>query len=214
MKRFGFLIVLALLASAGSASAGTSAAVTSTVAAPAASLGATDVVKNFYAELLDVMKQGDKLGFSGRYKKLDPVLQQTFNLPLMTKLVSGLGWNNASPDEQAKLTKAFSDFSVANYASRFAKYDGEQFNVAGEKPAPGGKIVETTIKPKDSDAVTLNYLMRQDDSGAWRIVDVFTAGTISELATRRAEFSSVIQHDGINALVNSLDQKSKQMGPT
>ncbi|WP_436449121.1 hypothetical protein [Enterococcus faecium] len=46
------------------------------------------------------------------------------------------------------------------------------------------------------------------------MLDVFTAGAISELATRRSEFSSVIQHDGLSALVNALGEKSKQMGPT
>jgi hypothetical protein len=43
---------------------------------------------------------------------------------------------------------------------------------------------------------------------------VFLDGAISELATRRAEFSAVIKRDGIAALVNSLGEKSKQMGPS
>jgi phospholipid transport system substrate-binding protein len=182
--------------------------------APAKSAQASDVVKIFYAQLTDVMKQGDQLGFAGRYKKLDPVLHKAFNLPLMTRFAVGLVWNDTSPAEQQQITTAFSSFSVATYASRFARYDGEQFSVTGEKPVPDGKIVETTLKPKTGDAVALNYLMRQDEQGNWRIVDVFLNGAISELATRRAEFSSVIKRDGIGALVNSLDAKSKQMGPT
>jgi phospholipid transport system substrate-binding protein len=56
--------------------------------------------------------------------------------------------------------------------------------------------------------------MKQDDDGKLRIVDVFLNGTISELATRRAEFFSIVQRDGISALVNSLSEKSRQMGPT
>ncbi len=182
--------------------------------AVAAPKSASDVIKNFYAQLVDVMKQGQQLGFSGRYKKLDPAVEQAYNMPLMTKLAVGLGWNNATPAEQQQLTKAFTQFSVANYASRFTAYNGEQFSVTGEDQTDGGKIVRTTLKPQTADAVALNYLMKQDDTGNWRIVDVFINGTISELATRRAEFSSVIQNDGIDALVNSLDNKSKAMGPT
>ena len=173
-----------------------------------------DVIKSFYAELMDSMKQGDKLGYAGRFKKLDPAVQAAFNLPLMARFSVGMVWSKATPEEQQQITSAFSNFSVATYASRFAKYDGEQFNVLGEKQTVSGRIVETTLKPKDSDAVALNYLMRQDEKGAWRIVDIFTAGAISELATRRAEFSSVIKRDGINALVNTLGEKSKQMDPT
>ncbi len=96
----------------------------------------------------------------------------------------------------------------------FASYDGEQFKVVSEKPTAGGVIVETQLQPKDGDAVSLNYLVRKDDKGTWRIVDVFLNGTISELATRRSEFGAIVQHDGIAALVNSLGDKTKQMGPS
>ena len=183
-------------------------------ATPVAGHAASDVVKNFYAQLMSVMKQGDKLGFAGRDKKLEPVVQQTFNMPLMTRFAVGAIWSQATPAEQDQIIKAFSEFSAATYASQFASYNGEQFNVGAEKPTSGGTIVETTLKPKDGDAVVLNYLMKQDDKGVWRIVDVFMNGTISQLATRRAEFSAVIKRDGIGALVNALDEKSKSMGPT
>ncbi len=179
-----------------------------------ADTSAETVVRNFYTQLTATMKQGDQLGFAGRYKKLDPVVRSSFNLPFMTRAAVGLSWNDASLQEQTELVSAFSEFSVASYASRFTTYDGEQFTVLDEKPTTGGVIVETTLKPKTGDLVTLNYLMRPDDKGEYRIVDIYINGTISELATRRAEFSSIARRDGITALVNSLDQKSKEMGPS
>jgi len=54
--------------------------------------------------------------------------------------------------------------------------------------------------------------MRKDEKGTYRIVDVFLNGMVSELATRRSEFSSILRRDGIPALVNSLEEKAKQMG--
>ena len=182
--------------------------------APSREVGPSEVVKTFYAQLVDVMKQGDRLGFEGRYKRLDPVLRQTFNLPLMAKFAVGLGWSSATPAERERITAAFAQFSIATWANRFAAYDGEQFSVTGENSAAAGKLVETTIRPKAGEAVALSYLMKQDDKGVWRIVDVFMNGSISELATRRAEFSSVIKRDGIEALVNTLGEKSKAMGQT
>ncbi len=221
MKRFGSVLVLGMLVACPVVAFATDAAQPMPAVAPsvavvpaAQALSATDVVKNFYAELTETMKQGAKLGFAGRYKKLDPAMHQAFNLPLMAKVSVGLVWSSTTPAEQEQIVSAFSNFSVATYANRFSKYDGEQFNVGEEKNSAGGKIVETTLKPKDSDAVALNYLMRQDETGAWRIVDVFLNGSISELATRRSEFSSVIKRDGIAALVNSLGEKSKPIGPT
>jgi phospholipid transport system substrate-binding protein len=162
------------------------------------------------------MKDGDRLGYAGRYRKLDPAVKGAFNLPLMTRFAVGPVWLKASGEEQQQLISAFSDFSVATYASRFTKYGGEQFDVVGQMPASGGGvIVETRLTPGGGDKpVALNYLMRQDDKSNWRIIDVFLDGAISELATRRSEFNSIVERDGISALVNDLGEKSRQMGPS
>ena len=183
--------------------------------AEAASTASTKVVQGFYNRLVDTMKKGDQLGYAGRYKSLAPIIKSSFNLPLMTRFAVGPAWSNTQPAEQKQLVSAFSDFSVATYASRFAKYDGEKFEVVGEKPASnGGTIVETKLTPKDSEPIALNYLVQKDDTGTLRIVDVFLDATISELATRRAEFSSILNRDGVSALVTTLSEKSKQMGPS
>jgi phospholipid transport system substrate-binding protein len=182
-------------------------------AAPASP--ATAVVKKFYATLTDTMKQGDQLGFAGRYKKLEPAIRTAFDLPLMTRFAVGPTWLKASQAQQQQLVSAFSDFSIATYASRFVSYDGEKFDILDEKPAAGGgMIVETKLTPKDDAPIALNYLMKKDDQGNYRIVDVFLDGSISELATRRAEFTSIVNSDGIPALVDQLDKKSKEMGPS
>ena len=217
MKSGRFLIVTGLIAASVLLSTPISAAPkTDAVAAIVQSTANTpsDVIKNFYGQLTNVMKAGDKLGYSGRYKKLEPAIKASFNLPLMTRYSVGPVWSTASAEEQQQLVIAFSDFSVATYASRFTKYNGEQFDVLGEKPTTGGVMVETTLQPAKGDKISLNYLMKRDENGAYRIVDIFLNGSISELATRRSEFGSIVDHDGVAALVNTLSAKSKQMGPS
>jgi len=178
---------------------------------PAEASTAQNVVRDFYTHLETTMKQGKPLGFQGRYKKLAPVIETTFDLPLMAKMATGLGWRAASEKDQQDLVMAFSAFSISTYASRFTDYDGEKFTIMGEKPSTNGVIVETTLKPKEGNAVTLNYLLRPNKKGAYKIVDVYMNGTISELATRRGEFSSIVRDEGVPALVKSLEEKAKQM---
>ncbi len=101
---------------------------------------AQSVVRDFYTQLEKSMKQGGQLGFSGRYKQLAPVIRAAFDLPLMARMSVGASWSSASPQEQADLVDAFSDYSIASYASQFAAYAGEKFTIAGEKKsadAPG-----------------------------------------------------------------------------
>ena len=184
------------------------------VVTQAADSDAAGVVRGFYATLSDTMKQGVQLGFAGRYKKLEPVIKSAFDMPAMTKMAVGLTWASATPTEQAHLIAAFSDFSVANYANQFKTDDGEQFLVEGAQPTTNGVIVATKLTPKDGGPVALNYLVRQDGQGTWRIVDVFLNGAISQMAARRSEFSAIAKRDGLNALVNALSEKSKQLDPS
>jgi len=174
---------------------------------------ASAVVKNLYSHLTETMKQGEKLGFEGRYKKLEPVIKESFNLPLMARFAAGPAWREAGPEDREKLIESFSEFSIANYASRFKKFDGEKFTVLGEKPASGGGvIVETTLEPAGEKPVVLNYLLRKDEKGRLRIVDVFLDASISELATRRSEFGAIIKREGWPALISSLEEKTRKMG--
>src|ERR1700683_132727 len=74
-------------------------------------------VQSFYDTLLQAMKGGAKLGFNGRRDLLAPAIRRSFDLPLMTRLTTGLEWQNLSSDDQQKLIAAFSDFSIASYGS-------------------------------------------------------------------------------------------------
>ncbi len=47
------------------------------------------IVQSFYDALMETMKQGDQLGFDGRYKKLEPVIRETFDEPVMAKIAVG-----------------------------------------------------------------------------------------------------------------------------
>ena len=77
-------------------------------------------------------------------------------------------------------------------------------------PASGGVIVQTRLIKGNGEPVTLNYLMRESD-GKWQIIDVFLSGTISELATRRSEFTSVIRRDGAQGLLQLLDRRVAEL---
>ncbi len=172
---------------------------------------AVDIIKGFYDTLLSVMQQAKALGLKGRYEKLDPAIHRAFNLPLMTRLSVGPDWQKLSPEEQKSLTAAFSDLSISTYAARFDGYSGERFDV-DPTPAPtsGGVIVNTKLVQSSGEPVQLNYLMRDGDAG-WQILDVFLKGTVSELATRRSEFSTVLRRDGAQALVQLIQSRAADL---
>ena len=165
-------------------------------------------VESFYATLLDTMKEGPQLGSSGRYAKLAPVVNQTFNVPFMARLAVGTAWSTLSQPQRQRVTAAFERYISATYADRFDTYAGEQLQVLGQAPSGADVIVETRIIKSDGKPVTINYMMRRDPQGTWQISDVYLDGTISQLATQRSEFYSILQRSGVAGLINTLNRKT------
>jgi phospholipid transport system substrate-binding protein len=168
-------------------------------------------VDSFYTALLNTMKQAKQLGIKGRYDKLAPVLGSTYDLALMSKIAVGQNWNSLSAAEQQSIVTAFARMTTATYANRFDDFAGEQFEVLQTADQPNGdKIVKTRIVQSDGTAVQLNYLMRNTGNG-WKIIDVYLNGTISELASRRAEFGAILRSGGANALVSALTKQGDKL---
>jgi phospholipid transport system substrate-binding protein len=189
------------------------AALLAVIGAPAARAGETPVatISAFYDTLLATMKDGTKLGFKGRSERLAPAIKSAFDLALMTRLMVGPPWQSVAPEQQGQLVTAFSDFSIATYASRFDDYSGERFEINPRaNETNNGTIVHTKLIKSDGEPVQLDYLMRRNDSG-WQIIDVYLSGTVSELATRRSEFTAVMRRGGAEALVDALQKKTAQL---
>ena len=202
MKCRRLLLACATLLGAASFSAG---------AASDAADPAVAKIQTFYDTLLSVMQQADKLGTRGRYDKLAPAIHTAFDLTAMTRIAVGPGWNSISPEQQAALVENFSRMTIATYANRFDGYSGERFEVAPASEARNtGRIVRSKLIPSTGESVTLDYLMR-GSGDTWRIVDVYLTGTISELATRRSEFSAILNSGGPNALIESLRRQTEKL---
>jgi phospholipid transport system substrate-binding protein len=173
--------------------------------------GPAAVVEALHVALLATMREGKALGFAGRFERLAPIVAETFDLEQMARLAAGPTWSKFSAQEQQEVAASFRRYSIANYAARFADFAGQRFELAGQREQEGlGTLVETRLQPGDGTPVTLTYLLRRRD-GNWRAIDVYLAGTISELAVRRAEFAAVLARDGVGGLVKLLDQRSQEM---
>jgi phospholipid transport system substrate-binding protein len=175
-------------------------------AVPAPTSRPQETIRTFYAVLLTTMKQGPTLGGTGRYAMLEPIVRQDFDVPFMTRLAVGPDWAGLTPSQQQRLTAAFGRYVAATYADRFDSYSGEELQIGGEQPFAGGYIVRSKIVKPTGDRVTIDYLMR-DDNGAWQIADVYLDGTISQLATQRSEFHSVLRREGADGLIEALNKK-------
>jgi len=164
-------------------------------------------VQTLTAALLKSMRAGAAESMTERYRNLEPVIEQTFALPLVTRLSVGPDWANFSPDQQKELIAAFTRFTVANYAHNFRDFDGQKFAIDDNVASRGAdKIVKTQVVPAHDTPVTLLYRMHEVD-GVWKIIDVFSNG-VSELTVRRSDFAVAIAAGGAPVLIAHLNKAS------
>ena len=167
-------------------------------------------VQSLSASLLKSMRAGRSESMTERYRDLKPVIDEVFALPLMTRLSVGPSWARFSPQQQQALVKAFSRFTIANYAHNFRSFDGEKFQV-DEKVVRRGpeEVVRAQLIPANDTPANLLYLMEKVD-GLWRVVDVYYNG-ISQLALHRADFASAIGSGGAPVLIAHLNKVSDDL---
>jgi phospholipid transport system substrate-binding protein len=182
----------------------------SPTAVAAAPSGPTEVVRNFYSVLLDLMQHAAALGPKGRYDKLEPVVRGTFDVPFMARLSVGPTWTKLTVEEKRRAVQAYIRYIAAVYATRFDDYAGEQFRVLGEQPIKHGTLIKTHIVKSNGEPVSINYVVHDNDI-AWQIRDIYLSGSISELATRRSEFSTILRSSGIDGLIASLNKKADEL---
>src|SRR5262249_13054304 len=179
----------------------------------AAAATASDTVRSFYQTLQYNMQNGPRLGQQGRVARLAPVVPRVFNIPYMTQLAIGsTAWATLPDQQRQQVMQAFDRYVTAVYAERFDKYSGEQLQVIGEQPTAYGTLVKTQIVKADGERVTLNYLM-VNGSGGPQVGDVYLSGTISELAAKRADFSSTLRSQGVPGLIAALNNKALTLAP-
>jgi phospholipid transport system substrate-binding protein len=167
-------------------------------------------IEAFNRSLVDVMKQGPSLGARGRYHKLEPVVQDEFDLTLMTRYAVGPAWSSMSEADHQALIRAFTRLTVANYVHNFDRFDGERFDVNPAVQTRGpDKIVLSHLTPHDRAPVDLTYRMRQSD-GVWKVVDIYY-GAISQLTTRRSDFAAPLASGGARGLIAHLEAASAKL---
>ncbi len=166
---------------------------------------ARSVVDKLHTTLLDVMKRADALGYTGRYDVLAPVVSASFDFASIAKKLLGRYWAGLSEEQRKLFLETFERLSTATYASRFDGFDNETFRYISQETKGDWIVVASELVKSDGDTVNFKYILRSN-GGRWRILNVFADG-VSELAARKAEYSTVMKDRGFDALIARIRDK-------
>jgi phospholipid transport system substrate-binding protein len=183
--------------------------------APAATLAessspAARHIEAYYQQLMPTLRAAGSLTVRQRDQRFGPAINSAFDIGTMTRLAAGPAWSSFSGAQQAAVREAFARFLVADYAHQVTDYSGESF-VVDPQTSPeargGGEIVKTKLVQPGGRTIQINYLVR-----GGRVIDVYLNGTVSDLATRRDEFASILAGGGgADALVKTLRERTETL---
>jgi phospholipid transport system substrate-binding protein len=177
-------------------------------ARPALAADAQQFIAKLGQETVSIL--GDKsLSPTARHQRLERILQQSFDLPLLSKLALGHTYRELDARQQQTYQGLFEKYLVGTYGSKFDNYGGLTLQVTGsDKASEGDEIVRSQIIQPKGQPVKVDWRIRPEN-GKPQIIDVVVAG-VSLVVTQRNEFTSLVQQKGIDGFLDTLRQRAGQ----
>ena len=135
------------------------------------------------------------------------LVKNTYNAEKMIEKIIGDTWKKTNKKDQEEIVIIFQEYIARNYLKRFNKIKNPAFNYKESKKISEKFMLVKTGLVVDKEEVSVSYLLLFDNN-KWRIFDVLLAGSISEIATKKSEFSSFIRDGKITPLINALKKKN------
>jgi len=182
---------------------------------PAAPMPPDQVVQQSARELLNTVaaKRDDlKAHPEELYDIAQKDLLPYFDFDYASRLVLGLAWRNATPEQRKAFQDAFIKYLVHSYADGLLKgnYSDRDLEVApwNGQVTDNRTVVKTKVLRANAQPVEVDYQMRNTSAG-WKAFDVTIEG-ISYVLNYRNQFGPEIQAKGIDELIKRLNDESSQ----
>jgi len=167
-------------------------------------------VERLHTAILEAARDGETLGYAGRYELLEPVIRTTHDIAFIGELTTGRYWRDMDEAERLAFSEAFLHLSTATYASRFKAYSGESFELLSEsEQGPDSVLVKSLLSLSDGKTLRFDYALRKSDQ-EWLIVNILVDG-VSDLALKRAEYRKILKQGGFSALINHLMEQVSEL---
>ena len=167
---------------------------------------AKQTVDKLNTALIEAMKNAKQLGYKGRAAKLDPVVKETHEFNAIAQIALGSHWKDLTDEQKKAFVDKLTELSVATYAAQFNGYAGEEFKYESEQGMKSNRVTlrYELLAPKEK-PVKFEYVLGQVNN-QWVIINIVVDG-ISDLALKKAQYTSVIEREGFESLMNKLTQK-------
>ena len=141
-----------------------------------------------------------------RLENFRVVLSDGLALTTIGKFMLGDTRNAMSEEQTARYEAIFPKYITKLYAEQFDEIVGKPLEVIDAKEfGARDVIVRTQFERKDEAPIMVDWRVRQLRSGEHKAIDIIVSG-VSIMLVKREEFSSFIAANGVDALLERLEQ--------
>lgn len=150
------------------------------------------------------MKSGSKAAAKAKFRAL---LAQNVAVDMIGDRLIRRWLPTITPAQHAAYKAALPGYVVGTYADRLFEYADASIKVIRSQPTAGGGADVTTqvIKPGTQPIPAIWSVVNVD--GGWKVLNLRVAG-INIAMAQSADFDSVVQRQGFDALVNMMKSRS------
>jgi phospholipid transport system substrate-binding protein len=174
-----------------------------------------DFVQQVADQVLAALKTDSSVraGNTARVNQIvDDLILPHVNFEKTTRLAAGRYWRQATPEQQAALVKAFRGTLGRSYSGAFTRIDeGTSIKVLplrGDADATDLVVKSQVMQRANTQPIALDYRLEKTPQG-WKIYDL-NVENIWLIENYRNQFSQQISQNGIDGLIQALNQRAQQ----
>lgn len=172
-----------------------------------------DFVDAVASTALEAVK-GDAAARQGDREAVKALIE-TYVLPYVnfektTRLAAARHWRTATPEQRQNLVNAFKNTLIRTYSGALAKVD-DRSSISMQPfrgdPTANDVVVRSLINQSDGPAVAVDYRLEKTPEG-WKVYDL-NVENIWLIQNYRNQFNDQISQNGIDGLINALNQQNR-----
>jgi phospholipid transport system substrate-binding protein len=172
--------------------------------------GPSELVESAAQSMLEGL-DADRAGYRKDPSKVGGLVEKYllphFDIQYSARLVLGMHWRDATPEQRQRFIDAFYHTLVDNYGSALVDFTSDRLRVFPTKveAETDRATVRTEVTRNNGDKVAVNYSLRKTDAG-WKAWDIVIEG-ISYVRSFREDYGAAIDQQGLDAVIERLEKK-------
>lgn len=171
--------------------------------------GAQSFLETFTKRGLGIF--GDQsLDTAAKRTKVRSMIDEGFDVEAIARDVLSRHYKGLTDPQRAEYHALYTDYVLATYFKQLVDFGNLNLAFLETNAAQNGDaLVNTRADRPSGKPLRLQWRVRADDAGRFRIVDIIAEG-VSIAVTQRSDFNAVMANKGFDGLIAALQQKIKE----